>query len=92
MDERLSVLVGLGENGEMAPEHNIERQKRVKHLHDKKSSDRNFDIGDWLLKWNVIDQDKGKHGKFDALLLGPFVISKQVGENTFFLQDTNGNV
>lgn len=36
---------------------------------------RKINIGDWALKWNVKDQDKGKHGSFDSLWLGPFIIS-----------------
>ena len=38
------------------------------------------------------DQNKGKHGKFEALGLGPFIIFEKVGEHSYFLQDTNGHI
>lgn len=68
-------------------EKNIEKKKYIKFLHDKRS----FKIGDWVLKWNVKDRDKGKNDKFDSLWLGPFVISDMAGENSYFLQETYGS-
>lgn len=64
----------------------------VNALHDKKVCDRSFEEGEWVLKWNAKDQDKGKHGKFDALWLGPFIISEKGGENSYYLKDANGQV
>lgn len=68
-----------------ALEMNLQRQQKVKKLHDKKSSDRSFKEGEWVLKWNAKDQDKGKHGKFDALWLGPYIISNKNVEIFYFL-------
>jgi hypothetical protein len=34
-----------------------------------------FETGDLVLKWDATRQEKGKHGKFDALWIGPFIIS-----------------
>jgi len=35
----------------------------------------NFQVGDLVLKWDALKEKKGNHGKFDALWIGPFVIS-----------------
>ena len=50
----------------------------------------NFQDGDWVLKWDDVRQDKGKHGKFDSLWLGPFLISQVQMNKTFKLQNLEG--
>ena len=50
----------------------------------------NFQAGYWVLKWDTIKQDKGKHGKFDSLWIGPFVISQVQQNNTFKLKNMEG--
>ena len=42
-----------------------------------------------VLRWDVQRQYKGKHGKFDNLWFVPFQISKDLGNNTFVLNDLN---
>ena len=44
-----------------------------------------------MLKWDVRNEDKGKHGKFDNLWKGPYIISSFNGRNTYFLDDLCGN-
>lgn len=85
MGDRLMALADLDECRREAQERNLQRQQMVKALHDRKACDRSFKDGEWVLKWNAKDQDKGKHGKFDALWLGPFIISKKGGENSYYL-------
>jgi hypothetical protein len=36
-----------------------------------------------VLKWEAQREDKGKHGKFEALRIGPFNISKFFQNNTY---------
>ncbi|XP_057834931.2 uncharacterized protein LOC131045360 [Cryptomeria japonica] len=79
MEDRLMALAELDECRREAQERNLQRQQMVKAFHDKKACDRSFKEGEWVLKWNAKDQDKGKHGKFDALWLEPFIISKKGG-------------
>jgi hypothetical protein len=38
-----------------------------------------------VLKWDAPKQDKGKHGKFEALWIGPFNISEVFQNNTYKL-------
>ena len=50
----------------------------------------NFNIGDKVLKWDSRREDKGKHGKFDNLWLGPYLIHFAASNNAYFLQELNG--
>jgi hypothetical protein len=43
-----------------------------------------------VLKWDAPRQDRGKHNKFEALWIGPFKISKVFINNTYRLQDLEG--
>ena len=38
-----------------------------------------------MLKWDAPKQDKGKHGKFKALWIGPFKIFEAFPNNTYRL-------
>jgi hypothetical protein len=40
-----------------------------------------------VLKWDAPKQDKGKHGKFEALCIGPFKISEVFQNDTYKLQN-----
>jgi hypothetical protein len=40
-----------------------------------------------VLKWDAPKQDKGKHGKFEPLWVGPFKISEVFTNNTYKLQN-----
>ena len=65
-------------------------QQRIKGMFDKREKVDNFQVGDWVLKWDVVRQDKGKHGKFDSFWIGPFVIAQVHKNNTFKLQNLEG--
>jgi hypothetical protein len=49
-----------------------------------------FQLGDLLLKCDSPKQDKGKHGKFEALWIGPFKVAGVFSNNTYRLQDLEG--
>jgi hypothetical protein len=38
-----------------------------------------------------MNEDRGKHGKFDHLWLGPFKIVAYHGNSTYMLQELNGD-
>jgi hypothetical protein len=44
----------------------------MKEIFDKIYKERIFMKGDMVLKWDAKREEKGKHGKFDNLWLGPF--------------------
>jgi hypothetical protein len=43
-----------------------------------------------VLKWDVSNEDKGKHEKFNNLLTGPFKIGAYRRNNAYFLKELNG--
>ena len=59
-------------------------------MFDKRAKSDNFQEGDWALKWDAVTQDKGKHGKFNSLWIGPFMIAQVHKNNTFKLQSLEG--
>jgi hypothetical protein len=63
-----------------------DHQQRIKQIFDRKSSKEDFQLGDLVLKWDAPKQDKGKHGKFEALWIRPFKISEVFPNNTYRLQ------
>jgi hypothetical protein len=65
-------------------------QERMKKTFDKHSKQEEFQLGDLVLKWGVRNEDKGQHGKFDHLWMGPFRISAYHGNNAYFLEEING--
>ena len=48
-------------------------------------------IGDAVLRWDAGNDEKDKHGKFGNLWLGPFIIIQILANNTFVLQNLNGD-
>jgi hypothetical protein len=65
-------------------------QQKIKQAFDRKVKKKEFEIGDLVFKWDAPRQDKGKHSKFDALWIGPFKISEIFSNNTYGLQDLEG--
>jgi hypothetical protein len=47
----------------------------MKEIFGKKVKTYIFKTRDLVLKWDAARQEKGKHGKFDALCTGPFIIA-----------------
>ena len=45
-----------------------------------------------MLKWDARNEDKGKHGKFDHLWMGPLKIVAYHGNNVYLLQEHNGDI
>jgi hypothetical protein len=52
----------------------------VKCCFDKKySSEKEFQVGDLVVKWDKSHEDKGKYSKFQQLWLGPYVTKPSGG-------------
>ena len=66
-------------------------QEKLKKMFDKITKAEDFYIGNKVLRWYSRREDKGKHGKFDSLWKGPFIISAVQGNNTYFLKSLDGN-
>jgi hypothetical protein len=68
-------------------------QQTIKRWFDKKfSSEKEFQVGDLVLKWDKPHEDKGKHSKFQQLWLGPYLIKEKIGQGTFRLQNLQGEI
>ena len=39
-----------------------------------------------VLRWDARNEQKGKHGKFDSLWFGPFIVSNILENHTFVLE------
>ena len=68
-----------------------QHQQLIKSWFDSSSaSDRNFKVGDLVLKWDKPHEGKGEHTKFQNLWLGPFLIAEKLGPSSFRLQNLEG--
>ena len=67
-----------------------EVQENIKKIFERRTKSNNFQVGDIVLKWDSRREDKGKHGKFENLWKGPYIIHSIRGHNAFFLQGLNG--
>ena len=65
-------------------------QEKMKKLFDKRVKIDDFQVGDSVLKWEAIIEEKGKHGKFDHIWKGPYKNFALSGRNAYFLSDLNG--
>ena len=75
MVRRRMYLVELQQIREQVIGISESHRQRIKGMFEKREKVDNFQVGDWVLKWDAVRQDKGKHGKFDSLWIGPFVIA-----------------
>ena len=55
-----------------------------------KVKEKNFEVGDLVLKWDRANEPKGKHSKFQNLWLGPFQVAEKIGACTYRLQNLRG--
>ena len=68
-------------------------QQRIKRWFDKHVvGDKQFQVGDLVLKWDKASEAKGKHSKFKKLWLGPYEIAKKIGDATYRLQSLQGDL
>jgi hypothetical protein len=73
IQQRIDTLLMLEEEREKAKLKFITHQQVVKRWFDKhKAKEKNFEVGDLVLKWDRENEPKGKHSKFQNLWLGPF--------------------
>jgi predicted GH43/DUF377 family glycosyl hydrolase len=71
----------------------VAHQQMVKKWFDKhKVGNKNFEVGDLVLKWDKINEPKGKHSKFQNMWLGPFQVAEKIGVGTYHLQNLRGEL
>ena len=91
MIRRINRLVELEETCNQVNQRLTEYQEKMKYLFDQHAKYRNLQVGDLVLRWDIHRAEKGKHGKFDPLWFGPFKIVEQGGNNTFKLENLQGD-
>ena len=73
------ILLKLEESRSKARERFKHQQEMVKRWFDKhKAGKRKFEVGDLVLKWDHLHDEKGKHTKFQQLWVGPFQIATKI--------------
>ena len=88
MQWRINTLLQLEEERHATQKHFKKHQQIVKSCFDKKFvGEKDFNIGDMVLKWDKMNETKGKHSKFQKLWLGPFQIDQKLGLITFKLRN-----
>lgn len=92
MQLRMEDLIRLDETRRESVARNAKLQLQVKNLYDKKTVDRKFEPSDLVLVWNAKLEDKGKHGKFDPIWLGSYLIHDKWGQDSYIIKDFNGDI
>ena len=92
MQERMDELVGLNELRRDATTKNAKLKMQMKYLYDKKAIDRKFELGDMVLIQNTRMEDKGKHGKFDPIQLGSYLVDSKWGYDSYFLRELSRDI
>ena len=91
MHQRIDELAGLVETRKEASVRSMKLQLQTKNLYDRRTVIKKFQPEDLVLMWNARLQDKGKHGKFDPIWLGPYLIDSLWGNDSYFIKDLSGN-
>jgi hypothetical protein len=90
VQNRVNQVIELDEIRRKAYDQNCKNQSKVKKAFDKSVRQRDFMIGDTVLLWDKGREKPGKHGKFDSLWLGPYLIKEIAGPNSVHLIHLDG--
>jgi hypothetical protein len=90
MVRRIHQVVEVQQIREQVMDRAYTHQQKIKQAFDRKVRKKEFELGNLVLKWDAPRQDRGKYIKFDALCIGPFKISEIFSNNTYRLQDLEG--
>ena len=93
LQTRIDTLVKLKEERIKAKEKFHIHQQWIKRWFDKHvAGDKQFQVGDPVLKLDKESKARGKHSKFQKLWLGPYKIAKKIGDATYRLQSLQGDL
>jgi hypothetical protein len=62
----------------------------MKKSFDKHSKLEDFLLGDLVLRYDTINENKGKNRKFYNMWMGPFRIGEHRKNNAYFMEELNG--
>ena len=93
IQNRIDALLKLKEERNKYKEKFHVHQQRIKRWFDKHvASDKHFQVGDLILKWDKVSEARGKHSKFKKLWLGPYEIVEKIRDATYTLQSIQGDM
>ena len=90
MEQRINQIIELDESRRASLDQALRHQESMKGTFDKSAKPRPFKVGDTVLLWDKRREKSGKHGKFDSLWRGPFIICDLVETNSFILNTMEG--
>ena len=91
LQNRIDMFLKLEDEIDKSRNKLYQHQQLVKRWFDDKSStNRDFQVGDPILKWDKPHKDKRDYTKFQRLWLGPFIITKKLSPGIVRLQTLEG--
>lgn len=87
VQSKINTLLNLEEERQKTKDKFAIHQSHIKHLFDKKYLvNKEFSLGDLVLKWEKPHEEKGKHTKFQSLWIIPHLVHDKIGHHTYRLQ------
>jgi len=88
---RINQLVRLEELRDKAKNKFRNHQMIMKRWFDHHlAGNKDYQVGELVLKWDKLSEPKGKHMKFQHLQLGPFQVEEKIGQGTYILKTLQG--
>jgi hypothetical protein len=92
LQRRYNQLMHMEEQRNEALRKINQRQQSIKRYFDQSASVKYFQKGQLVLLWNKAKEKSSLHTKFEALWIGPYVIEKVLGYNSYLLRDMKGTI
>ena len=84
-------MLKLEEHREKSRNQLYQHQQLAKRWFDEKySSNRDFLVGDLVLRWDKQNSDNKEYTKFQRLCLGPLIVTENIGPSTVRLHTLEG--
>ena len=80
-------MVELHQQREQAFDQAQSSQEKIKNIFDRRTKLEDFHVGDLVLIWDAVREEKGNHGKFNNLWKGPYKITTFAGKNAYMLEE-----
>ena len=85
MQRRINQIIELNEMRDTDYDKVQIHQETMKNTFYRRIKEEIFQVDDLELKWDAPHEYQGKHGKFDHLWVGPYLIVALRGDNAFIL-------
>jgi hypothetical protein len=92
IQRRINQLLKLEEERSKALNQTSQRQKSIKIYFYKTTTVKTFQKGELVLLWNKSKEKPSMHTKFEALWIGPYIINKILGFNSYMLKYMKGKI